>query len=306
MNSTPAPSPSQQLNQKRHAALELEYAVDGLDVQLQVLADELRSVEGHGVTGLLGALTGGKQRQVEKIHTLQSELAARRDEMARTLASLTEEISSLTAQVDELKIKETHPQAESQSGENAERAIAQVPALKSAQEFLKRIEAAADACEEARKDLLSEMQTAGTLGRHRITHANRALKMIASRVRKSTGEDCAQRVRQSLSRLQRRLQAACELQPHDGEMAMIEHQVARLANTFSGSGLASKSSDEDSGSWLHDILQSMGMTLDLRLATARRAVSDAERGGPQSVDTPPPLPASLCSDAIQVSVPPKE
>ena len=315
MHSAHDPAPNVQLHRKRQAVLELEYALDALDKQMQVLAEELHATETAKISRFLENLTGTKQRQIDRIHALQDQLNCRRGQMNQMLEGLNQEIATLNDLAKEAATKQSQHEArrdqrrkeiESNGGEQAEQLAKCRVDAECSEVMLNKLKSALDASEEARRDLLSEMETVSTFGRNKMLRANRALKMISNHVRKSATEDCARRVRQSMTRLKRKLDDLLQVNTKDGEIDTLCNEVAFHIETFAASDLNQPSAMEHSATLLHDLLQMVAMTLEHRITSTQSKLTDARNRYDKLLDSAPDATNSLGSDAVQMTTPAQE
>lgn len=292
--------------------MELEFALDALDKQMKVLANELAMTESARVSGFLANLTGTKQKQIDRIHALQDELNLRRGQMTQMMETLNQEITALSEEAREAAEKKSRQESqrdqrrreiESSGGEQAEQLAKCRGEFELCEFLLNKLKSALDACEEARRDLLSEVETASSLGRNPMLKANRALKMIANHVRKGAREDCAGRVRQSLTRLNRKLEEMLKVNTNDRELDSMSNEIAFYVGTFSGSDLNGNATLERSTTLLHDRLQVIAMTLEQRIVATQLRLTDARKRHDELLDSAPATAVSLGGDAIQVTPP---
>lgn len=291
------------LAEKRRAMMESEHRLSIMRLQLEAIQKELSSMEGFGLGGLLSRVAGDRESKLRETRQMLGEARLKYDAESRSLRAIQSEIASLDQKITVavararkegrptpgmakgpggIRPKSTNPQSNlpevaasidstsasvARENRNQESSLStsETPAAGDRKMLLGR---AIEAGDEARRDLLSEIETVGTLGRCNVAAPRGVLRMMMNRSRAGTADECAGRVRKSLDRfLGRRREAVGDSSPIDHDEAKLLDSVMRMAEQMGGASLQ----PGGPGSELADAIQVLTMYLEKR---------QREAGGP--------------------------
>ncbi len=208
----------QELDRKQQRLAFFEERHREISLEITLAEAELQELESGGLGGLLSRLKGNCQGRANDIAATLSQKDMERAAVDRELNSLRGEIAGLQNRLNPPPAPTNDPAAGAAPG-----ASGAAPSA-TGDELRRRIERAVDAAHEARRDILSEVETTATMGRCKVAQGNKLLTGLMNASRNSTRRDCATRAQRAVARFMRkyndvRLAEGGELD--DGEQGVI-------------------------------------------------------------------------------------
>lgn len=266
-------------NRQRLATIEDRHREISLEIALAEA--ELQELEGGGgFSGLLSRLKGNRQGRANDISMALSQKDMERAAVDRELANLRAEVADLERQLREAVGPGRTRQAGDAAGDacvagpDAAGALFPAPPGAIGDELCRRVTRAIDAAQEARRDILSEVETAATFGRCRVASHGPYLTRMIDGSNDRTLVECATRVQRSMARFMRkyddvRAAEGGELDPAEQE---VMNPLQRYAFEFDPNWLRP---DLNDNTFAHNVVENINtaiMLLERRLHTAAQAV----------------------------------
>lgn len=264
-----------QRDEKRRRLVEMEYGLRAIELHLAAVEQELKSLEGFSLTGVLASLKGDRGVRIEEARRQVQDVQGKFEAAEAAIEALRREVEAIELRLAATGGTGAQPEhtvlsALPQTGEamtpptGGVEPAAQVPQTPAAR--IKAIQRAIDACEETRKGLLAEMETAGTLGRCNVAVVSGPLRALVNGARDRTRDMLGQRVRGDLRRfLGRYADAIAAGEPAMSEEEDVRLKLERAAEQFSGAWLQP---NREASQATDDVLQTLAlaeMLLEKRL-----------------------------------------
>lgn len=261
---------------KRRQLVETEYGLRALGLHLAAVEQELLSLEGFSLTGVLASLRGDRRARIEEARKQVQNVQSKYDATAAAADSLRQEVEALEQRLLAPGEHVAQPAPSAPPGapiappSTCPEAVpaAQVPQTPAGR--IKAIQRAIDVCEEARKGLLAEMETASTLGRCNVAAPRGLLNSLVGGARDRTRNMLGQRVRSDLRRfLGRYAEAIAAGSPAIPEEEDLRSKLEHAAEQFSGAWLQP---NREANQATDDIIQGLALAealLEKRLNEAQ-------------------------------------
>ncbi len=273
------------LAEKRRKLLEAEYQLQVMSLQLKSMRTEIKELEGFGLGSLLSRMKGDREARARELNASICELQSEYETIARSLRSLQSEIATLEKQVisssrfpaPARKMGAAHstsklprPAPNAPAAPSVPQSPPPAPATDSvpvSSSQVAMLAKAIEAGEEARKDLLQELETASTLGRCQVVQVRGVLSAIMNHARSGTADECASRVRKSIERFLRRREEAIgqNAAPIDTEEESLVAALKKIVAEFKGSWLR----PDGQGTDVAGVIESLTMYLEKRHRDAK-------------------------------------
>lgn len=255
-------------DEKRKKLVELQYKLQAMELQVGAATEELRSLEGFSMTGLLSSLRGNRQERTEEARNQLFHLQTQFDAAADAFTSLEHQVADLEKRLSsgaqartqyEAAFSAKLRQAETGNGESAARLCAIASELSEMKKQVEHLNKAFEAGDDARKGLLEEIETLSTMGRCRVAEANKAISMVINTALQSTYDQCAGRVRQACRRFAHRFGEAIG---HQGpEVDDLHKALTRIGDQFDKNWFFSKEEINSNG-YVIGMLQNACMVIE--------------------------------------------
>ncbi len=266
----------------------MSFKRDALELHLRQVSAELRRLEGFSLTSIFSSLTGQKQARLDEARQHVQELQIQYDAASKEVDSIERQVDELSARVSSTAEAQTAYQemmaalesnAEAQGGETASRIGELREQIAQAEAWVQSIQKAMQSGDEARRDLLGEVETLSTLGRCRVSEGHRLISMAVNAALKPTLAQCAGRVRQAVRRFAGRYMEAVSHSGAtvDAEAADIRQSLDRIGQQFSVDWFYSDGVEFNSSGYVEAMLRTANVKLELILSTARGLVEDLTR-----------------------------
>jgi len=277
----PGAQPERRGEDKRKQLVEMEYSLQAIELHMASIGRELESLEGFTLTGLLARIKGDRALRIEQAREQW-------DEIGDKLAKATAAVEALRREVEEIErlrkserstglIGRANPSRDAHSGAAAAPRLGGEAAGGSQKTFgpeeqAKIIQRAIALCEECRKGLLAEIETAGRLGKCNVVAANKMISGLLGATTNRARKEMGQRIRDDLRRLSGRLDEVIASGPSSAlpEESDARTKLAHFAEHFDGRWLAPGA---DGSGTVDAILQTLcliEMLLEKRLNDATR------------------------------------
>jgi len=272
---------------RRREMVDRQYQLQALELQVRQAAAEVEQLEGFSLTRLLSGLSGGRKYKAEQARAALERLEDQYDAASEALDALTSRVGELERQSQaaqdararyEAACAERLQAASARGDESAARIGDATQAVTRAKEARTLVEKAIEAGNEARRDLLGEIETLSTMGRCRVAEGHRAITAIMNTALKGTVEQCAGRVRTSVRRFARHFGDAVRSVQADAndEVTALQSSLQRIGSELGGPWFQRDGEDSDSSGHVNVVLQSADLYLDVLLQKARQQTAQAE------------------------------
>lgn len=277
---------AEQQNAVRGELMQAQVRLRAMELQAQQVAEELQSLEGFSLFGLLASLSGGKSERVAEMRETHDGLCRERDDCGSALKSMEREANDLARQVeaavnaqDEYNalLSEKRQQMEATGNNSSDRLAAMDAEVSDAKLRVRAVEKAMELCGDAMRDLNDEIETTSMLGRCRVAEGNKALRGLMANSRKRTTGDCAKRVSDAIARFLRKVS---EIRAKDeGDMPEawggVEESLAGIAEKFDGKWLKPEATEPESAAHAQEQLQTAALLLEKWCDGAREKAEGA-------------------------------
>jgi acetylornithine deacetylase/succinyl-diaminopimelate desuccinylase-like protein len=242
---------------------------------------ELESLEGFTLTSLLARIKGDRNARIQ-------ETRERWSEIEKKLGDTAEAVEALRRGVDEIEknrsaetpvrslVEEERAgnggEAAPVKGAEALGAVGRAPEPRSTDEQAKAIGRVIKLCEDCRKGLSAEIETAGRLGKCKVVAANAVISGLLQATTNRARQELGQRVRDDLRRLSGRFEEVIAAGPPSvlAEESEARAKLAHYAEHFDGRWLVSNAPGGETTDAVFQTLCLVEMLLEKRLNDSAR------------------------------------
>ncbi|RIK68242.1 MAG: hypothetical protein DCC65_03350 [Planctomycetota bacterium] len=286
-----------QHDEKRKLLVDMQYRLQAMELQLAATEEELRALEGVSLSRILHALKGDRASRADAARQALSALNAQYDAAVDAANDLIRQISDIERRLDpDGSARADYERALAAKLREAE--TADTPASAALRDIANRIAAhtaVADtirrtmaAGDEARTDLLREIETISSLGRCRLAEGARPLEFLMGMARDKIVEDCARRVQHALRRyLSRYDEALATLADGADESARrLRPDLEDAAHAFNAEALLREAAEPPGASALQSLLAETAMVLEQCLNRCTAEIGRLEEDRRRAVTAP--------------------
>lgn len=272
------PTPTSQRD-KRRQLVDMEYGLRALQLHAAALEEELQSLEGFSLTGLLAGLKGDRNARIEEVRGRLQEVREKYEAGEAAIEVLQTEVDELERQLatggGDARLRQTAATELPDVGEAPASSSGNLgpppEARRPNEEQIKLIQRAIEAGEDARKGLLAELETASSLGRCNIIAVRGGLKGLLDGTRDRTRDMLAKQVRCDLRRfLGRYAEAIAAGAPAIPEEQSVQLNLQEAAEKFTGAWLQATPGAHQAADDLVQALALAGMLLEKRLLDVQK------------------------------------
>lgn len=275
------------IGEKRGTLVEAERRLAAMAQQVAAMQRAINELQR---VGLIGLLTGARGKNDERVRALRREMfesQMKYEKAARSISSLQCDVAELEKDLarvqrdrlkrgtvetgDELRALPPMPHAED-TGREVRMSQTERTALVERAKLLQR---AVDGADEARRDVLSEIETVATLGRCGVVQVRGILGDLLESSRDDTADECAQRIRKAVERfLGRRSEAFAGAEmPVEADEFENLHILERAVREICGAWLRPQLDGETPAMAVAEALTHASMFLEKRLRQTRESMS---------------------------------
>lgn len=280
---------AKQYHEKRQQLVEAEYGLKAIRMQLAAMVQDLESLESLTVTSLLARIKGdrsdrirGARQQVRQVQDKLAETADAVDALRREVEESEQrrEIERTTSESRKERLSEGDYRVSQPGGPSHEESAGGDEAVIIAEDRIKIVRRAAELCEEARKGVMAEMETAGRLDKCNVAAVNAVASGLLGATTDHARKEMGQRVRNDVRRLLTHLDEAIAAGPSPAiaEELDARAKLARFAEQFDGRWFARHYPGSEAVDELLHTLELVDMLLERRLNDARNQSSPDRTG----------------------------
>lgn len=270
---------------RRRKLVEEECRLQAMALQLTALQRDIDDTQRGGVFGRFGRPKAGRETRIRELHATMNEARKKYAAATRAINSLQSEVAKLEKELAALQRDRLKRRSIAVESSNRAPAPPPMPGAESAApeipgeavdrsvilNRIKLMQKAIDACDESRRDILSEIETVSTMGRCRVAQANGILNGIMDAGRDDAADDCAGRVSRSVERFLRIRREALvgDESPPDAIEFESVHLIERCMREFCGAWLRCDLTGNTPAMAVVDALMQAMMYLESRFRNLR-------------------------------------